>query len=105
MEKTLNELIAERDGLVDNLKAAIESGDDDAFGKAVNDLATNCLDTVSTAVSGIDTTSAPLMIFALRHTADVLCANIKGAEQAAETYAKIAKVTSVMMSIPKEDAE
>jgi hypothetical protein len=106
MEKTLNELIAERDGLLDNIKAAIESGDDNAFGKAVNDLADNCLASVAMAASGITSASAPLMIFALRHTADVLCSNIKGAEQAAETYAKIAKVTSVMMSIPEEeDAE
>lgn len=105
MKKTLNELIAERDGLVDNLKAAFNGDDVNAFAEAVAALANNCLDTVSAAVSGIDTTSAPLMIFALRHTADVLCANIKGAEQAAETYAKIAKVTSVMMSIPKEDVE
>lgn len=105
MEKTLNELIAERDGLVDNIRAAGKSGDDDAFAEAITALAGNCLNTVSTAVSGITNASAPFMIFALRHTADVLCANIKGAEQAAETYAKIAKVTSVMMSIPKEDAE
>lgn len=106
MEKTLNELIAERDGLLDNLKAAVESGDVDAFGEAVHDFAGNCLDVISTAASGIPSEAAPFMIFALRHTADVLCANIKGAKRAAKTYAKIANVTSVMMSIPEEeDAE
>lgn len=52
MEKTLEELIAERDELLDNIKAAIESGDDNAFGKAVTDITNNCLATVSTAVSG-----------------------------------------------------
>lgn len=80
MKKTLNELIAERDGLLDNIKAAIESGDDDAFGKAVNDLASNFLDTVSAAASGITSAAAPFMIFALRNTADVICANVEGAE-------------------------
>ncbi len=107
-EKSLEQLLAEREELTDKL-LSIPKEDDKAFLFACNEIAKHFFKSLGMVMNRTPEPISFLAIFALRNFANSIAKQVEGAEEMANEYASLVDVETTMLSFPhfkkEEDKE
>lgn len=107
-EKTLEQLLAEREPLADKLVLA-SGGKEEEFYRVCKEVAQHFLESIRLVMNPVPEPAAFLAIFVLRKFADYLAAQAPGADDIAKDFAEIMGVRTTSIKFPrmkkKDDAE
>ena len=99
-EKTLEQLLAEREPLADKLVLA-SGGKEEEFRRVCKEVAQHFLDSIRLVMNPVPEPAAFLAIFALRKFADNIAAQTPGADDIAKDFAEIMDVRTTSIKFPR----
>lgn len=99
-EKTLEQLLAEREPLADKLVLA-SGGTEKEFYGVCKEVARHFLESIRLVMNPVPEPAAFLAIFALRKFADNLAAQVPGADDIAKDFAELVDVRTTSIKFPR----